>query len=147
MRRGPCVLQCLRVERRQATQRILTLGCNAGFSALRLEIDFACSLGSTLLTLTECAITMKRWPLTRAWLAMNFVHSLSLSRRALVEGELAVTKTSPLGRRQAAMTLLDLPALALLMASTICGFGYCGAALLMVSTITSLRSPLGTSFS
>jgi hypothetical protein len=72
---------------------------------------------------------------------------MSCSRRALVETELAVTRTFPLGRHLAAMTLPGFPALALLMASTTQGLDCCGTELLIVSTVTSLRTLLGTNVS
>ncbi len=50
---------------------------------------------------------------------------------------------SPLLRLLATMTLPGCPALALFMASTMRGLGCSGAALLIVLTVTSLRSLLG----
>jgi hypothetical protein len=78
---------------------------------------------------------------------MAVVHAVSFSRRALVAGVSAVTRTSPLLRLLAAMTLPGFPALALLMASTTRGLGCRGAASLLLLTVTSLRSLLGTNFS
>ncbi len=65
----------------------------------------------------------------------------------MVEVVSAVTRTSPLFRLLAAMTLPGFPALAWLMASKTCGLGYRGAASLLFLTVTSLRSLLGTNFS
>ncbi len=58
----------------------------------------------------------------------------------MVEGVSAVTRTSPLFRLLAAMTLPGFPALALLMASTTRGLGCRGTVLLLLLTVTSLRS-------
>ncbi len=146
-RRGPCVLPRFNVFIRQETRRILTLDCREGFWDSIFEMDLACSFWSTLLTLTEWAMTVNRWPWTRSLPAMTVVHVVSCSRRAFVAGVSAVTRTSPLFRVLAAMTLPGFPALALLMASTTRMLGCSGAALLVLFTVTSLRSLPGTNFS
>jgi hypothetical protein len=78
---------------------------------------------------------------------MAVVIAVSFSKRALVEEMSAVTMTSPLFRRLAAMTLLGFLSLALLIASTNQKQGCRGAASLLLLTVTLLQSLLSTNFS
>jgi hypothetical protein len=111
------------------------------------DMDLACLLWSTQLTLTEWAITMNLRPQTRSLPAMTVVFAVSCSRRSLVADVSPVTRTSPRFRVLAAMTLPGFTARALLMASMTQVLDCSRAAMLLHFTVTSIRSLPSTNIS